>query len=69
MWNITHIRTFAYYFCHFPANSAGSNTIPISQFLKTDMTNKVIVAMEVPAMTDDYIVRLYKVAQRAEVSS
>ncbi|XP_071122788.1 uncharacterized protein [Mytilus edulis] len=50
------------------ANSAGSNTIPISQFLKTDMTNKVIVAMEVPAMTDDYIVRLYKVAQRAENS-
>ncbi|CAC5385057.1 XDH [Mytilus coruscus] len=48
------------------ADSTGSNTIPISQFLKTDMTNKVIVAMEVPAMTDDYIVRLYKVAQRAE---
>ncbi|XP_052067277.1 uncharacterized protein LOC127706661 [Mytilus californianus] len=50
------------------ADSTGSNTIPISQFLKTDMTNKVIVAMEVPAMTDDYIVRLYKVAQRAENS-
>ncbi|CAG2217137.1 XDH [Mytilus edulis] len=36
-------------------NSSGSNTIPISQFLKTDMTNKVIVAMEVPAMTNDYM--------------
>ncbi|XP_052067278.1 uncharacterized protein LOC127706662 [Mytilus californianus] len=32
------------------------------------MTNKVIVAMEVPAMTDDYMVRLYKVAQRVENS-
>lgn len=53
---------------HILANSSGSNTIPISQFLKTDMTNKVIVAMEVPAMTNDYMVRLYKVAQRVEVN-
>lgn len=50
------------------ADHSGTNQVPISQFLKTDMTNKVIVAMALPSMTADYIVRMYKVAQRAENS-
>jgi hypothetical protein len=51
------------------ADHSGTNQVPISQFLKTDMTNKVIVAMALPSMTDDYVVRMYKVAQRAEVGA
>ena len=49
------------------ANSSGSTTVPISQFLSTDMTNKIVVAMILPSMTNDYVLRMYKVAQRAEV--
>ncbi|CAG2229856.1 XDH [Mytilus edulis] len=48
------------------ADKTGSTQIPIGQFLKTDMTNKVIVAMLLQSMSDDYIIRMYKVAQRAE---
>ncbi|XP_076115153.1 xanthine dehydrogenase-like isoform X1 [Mytilus galloprovincialis] len=50
------------------ADKTGSTQIPIGQFLKTDMTNKVIVAMLLQSMSDDYIIRMYKVAQRAENS-
>ncbi|XP_063399739.1 xanthine dehydrogenase/oxidase-like [Mytilus trossulus] len=50
------------------ADKTGSNQIPISQFLKTDMTNKVIAAMILHSMSEDYIIRMYKVAQRAENS-
>ncbi|CAG2214889.1 XDH [Mytilus edulis] len=50
------------------ADKTGSTQIPIGQFLKTDMTNKVIVAMILYSMSDDHIIRMYKVAQRAENS-
>ncbi|CAC5385055.1 XDH [Mytilus coruscus] len=50
------------------ADKTGSNQIPIGQFLKTDMTSKVIVAMILHSMSEDYILRMYKVAQRSQNS-
>lgn len=49
------------------ADKSGPNPIRISEFLKTDMTKKVIVAMVLPPMDENSIIRLYKVGQRNQV--